>query len=348
MRRYDIDWIRVIAIALLIIYHSAIAFQPWGVMIGFITNPEPWPSLWLPMAILNVWRIPLLFFVSGMGVYFAMQSRTWLELISERARRIFLPYLFGMFAIVPVQVLIWQSYNNMEARYTANPAHLWFLGNIMSYVVIFFYLFYYLREKSIIKKIFSSPFSILLPMAFLMAEKLIINPYPYEMYAMTLHGFFLGLIAFFFGFCFAAAGVAFWDMLLKIWWLLLVVAATFCFFRLTYQVNQFTPIESVCWVLLVFAAGYRFLNRPGAALRYLSEAAYPVYIIHMVFQFLVSSWIFPMDVPVAIKFVLLVVLTLGGCLLSYEIVRRINITRFLFGLKPRTWHIERRTSNLER
>jgi len=340
MRRYDIDWIRVIAIGLLIIYHSAIAFQPWGVMIGFITNPEPWPGLWIPMAVLNVWRIPLLFFVSGMGVYFAMQSRTWLELIGERAQRIFLPYLFGMFVIVPVQLLIWRSYNNMEPRYTSNPGHLWFLGNIMMYVVIFFYLFYYLKDKSIIKKIFSSPLSILLPMAFLMAEKLIINPYPYELYAMTLHGFFLGLIAFFFGFCFASAGVSFWNMLMKTWWALLIVAGTLCFFRLTYQVNEFIPVESVCWVLLVFVAGYRFMNKPGATLRYLSEAAYPVYIIHMIFQFLVSALIFPLEIVAPVKFVLLVVLTLGGCLFTYEMIRRTKVTRFLFGLKLRPSHAE--------
>src|ERR1041385_5562426 len=112
MRRYDIDWIRVIAIGLLIIYHSSIAFQSWGSMIGFITSPEPWPGLWIPMAVLNVWRIPLLFFVSGMGVYFAMQSRTWLQLVTERARRIFVPYIFGMFVTVPLQLLIWRSYND--------------------------------------------------------------------------------------------------------------------------------------------------------------------------------------------------------------------------------------------
>jgi len=28
-RRYDIDWLRVIAIGLLLIYHIAIGFHPW-------------------------------------------------------------------------------------------------------------------------------------------------------------------------------------------------------------------------------------------------------------------------------------------------------------------------------
>jgi hypothetical protein len=39
-RRYDIDWIRVIAIGLLVIYHVAVGFQPWGIMIGFITTKK--------------------------------------------------------------------------------------------------------------------------------------------------------------------------------------------------------------------------------------------------------------------------------------------------------------------
>ena len=30
IRRYDVDAIRVIALGLLIVYHIAVAFQPWG------------------------------------------------------------------------------------------------------------------------------------------------------------------------------------------------------------------------------------------------------------------------------------------------------------------------------
>src|SRR5450432_3316502 len=96
-RRYDIDWVRVIAIGLLVIYHTAIGFQPWGMMIGFITTEKPWVSLWTPMAMLNVWRIPLLFYVSGMGVYFAIQNRNWRQLLLERTSRIFVPFVFGIF-----------------------------------------------------------------------------------------------------------------------------------------------------------------------------------------------------------------------------------------------------------
>ena len=101
-RRYDIDWIRVIAIGLLLIYHTAIGFQPWGGFIGFITHNNSWESIWVPMTMLNVWRIPILFYVSGMGVYLATQNRNWIQLFKERFVRIGVPLLFGSLVIVPI------------------------------------------------------------------------------------------------------------------------------------------------------------------------------------------------------------------------------------------------------
>jgi len=345
MRRYDIDWVRVIAIGLLLIYHSAIAFQPWGSMIAFITNKEPWPALWLPMAILNVWRIPLLFFVSGMGMYFAMQSRTARELITERARRILLPFLFGIFFIVPIQIAIWRYYAGMRLFYVYDPSHLWFLGNIFAYVVIFAPLFFYLKSNTdskfakMLRSVFNSPLGILVVIAMLVAEAVILKPYPYELYAMTWHGFFLGLIAFFFGYTFAFTGPSFWNMLVKVKWYLLVIAGVLAAIRLTYVVPgkpaYMIPPETVCWILFILTLGYQYLNRPGKTLSYLSEAAYPVYIIHMIFQNLVSVLIFPMNLPVQIKYILLVLFTLTGCILFYEfVIRRVRFVRPLFGLKP--------------
>ena len=94
-RRYDIDWLRVIAIGLLILYHIGFVFLPWGVFIGFIQNDTSMVNLWTPMSLLNIWRIPLLFFVSGMGVSFAIRKRNWKQLILERSRRILVPRRSG-------------------------------------------------------------------------------------------------------------------------------------------------------------------------------------------------------------------------------------------------------------
>lgn len=342
-RRYDIDWIRVIAIGLLLIYHVAIGFQPWGMMIAFITNDESWPTLWIPMSMLNVWRIPLLFFVSGMGVYFALQNRNWKQLITERVGRILVPFLVGAVALVPIHMYLWQRYYHFNATYEPNPGHVWFLANIFIYVVVLAPLFFYLKRNQEgelvreITKVFSTPVGLIVVIAAFVLEAVIIKPFPYELYAMTWHGFFLGLLAFFFGFCFVLSGNGFWKMISMYRWMFLLLAVTLFVIRLLYfQMN--TPVyllvvESQCWILSVFAFGYKYLNRGGKVLTYLSEAAYPVYILHMIFLYLASTWIFPLELDVRIKFVLVLLITLGGCFATYEVIRRIKWLRPFFGLK---------------
>jgi hypothetical protein len=341
------DWVRVIAIGLLLLYHVAISFQSWGVMIGFIATKKPWASLWIPMTMLNIWRIPLLFFVSGMGVYFAIQNRNWKQLLQERATRILLPLLFGVLAIVPISTLLWQYYYKLDLNYNFfiyNPGHLWFLGNIFVYVVVLAPLFFYLKRNedgqlvTWIKKIFSTPLGLLPVMAAFVAEVVLVNPIPYELYAMTWHGFFLGLLAFFFGFCFVLSGDTFWKMIVKWRWMFLAMAVvlyTYRFFQFQMRVPSYElAIESNFWILSVFAFASRYLNRPSKTLTYLSQAAYPVYILHMIFLSLGSMLIFPSDIPVPIQFILVLLFTGLGCFAVYEfIIRRINIIRPLFGVK---------------
>ncbi|PZX58197.1 acyltransferase family protein [Algoriphagus chordae] len=342
-RRYDIDWIRVIAIGLLLIYHISIGFQSWGRMIGFITSPKSLDQLWYAMSLLNIWRIPLLFFVSGMGVYFAMRKRNWMQLIAERAYRILMPYVFGIFAIVPLHILLFSYYYDMTLHYIWSSAHLWFLGNIFSYVLLLSPILFYLKKNetgklaSWIKRSLSKPWGLLIVLAAFVAEVMLVNPLPFEMYAMTWHGFFLGLLAFFFGFCFVMTGAGFWEMI-KIWrWLFVVIAMGLYVLRMS-QFGKVSPgyllaTESLCWILLVFAFGSIHLNKKSKTLAYLSQAAYPVYILHMVFLYLASVLIFPIPVPTIVQFILVLAFTLAGCFGTYELIRRLKFLRPLFGLK---------------
>ncbi len=344
-RRYDIDWVRVIAIALLLIYHTAISFQPWGMMIGFISSPTSWVSLWTPMTLLNIWRIPLLFFVSGMGVYFALQNRTWKQLIWERTQRILVPFLFGVFCIVPIHLFILRKYYNIEPTYIADPGHLWFLGNIFLYVILLLPLFFYLKKNeegkwvSMLKRIMSTPLGLFPLMVCLVAEVWFTQPRPYEMYVMTKHGFFLGLIAFFFGFCFVLSGESFWKMAIRWRWFFFAAGIALYVLRISGITNQeaiqtmLLPTETVSWVLTVLSFSHLHLNRPGKALNYLSEAAYPVYILHMIFLYTASAIVFPLQIPVQFQYLLTLLLTLLGCFGTYEIIRRIKYLRPLFGLK---------------
>lgn len=343
-RRYDIDWLRVIAIGLLLIYHIAIAFQPWGVFIGFIQSSESMESIWIPMSMLNVWRIPLLFFVSGMGVCFAIQRRGWKELMMERAKRILVPFIFGSLVIVPLHVWLWSDYYRQDFIYQFNPGHLWFLGNIFIYVLVLSPLFFFLKKRvggriqQVISKLFSTPLGLLV-MAFpFMVEVLLVQPENFEMYAFTAHGFWLGMIAFLSGFCLVYSGNAAWKTLNDWRWLHFGLALSLYIVRLVaFEMKSYDllmVLESNFWIFSVLGFGNKYLNIPSKALTYLSQAAYPVYVLHMVFLYLGSLLLFDLSIWVSMKFVLLIVITTIGCYISYEyLVRRLKILRPLFGLK---------------
>jgi len=346
-RRYDIDWLRVISIGLLVIYHIGIVFQPWGVFLGFLQSDQPISWLWPPMSMLNVWRIPLLFLVSGMGVCFAIRKRNWKQLILERSRRILVPFLFGMFAIVPLHILIWQRYYSQDLAYAPAPGHLWFLGNIFLYVIFLMPLFFYLKKNENgglvrgIRKLFGHPLGLLLIPATLTLETVLMRPETYALYALTLHGFLLGLIVFLSGFLMVISGTSFWVTLLKWRWLFLLVAAGLYIIRLeVYELeapNVLLPLESCMWIFSVLGFGYRYLNHPGRVLTYLSQGAYPLYILHMIFLYLGAYIVLPLGIPAILQFLLVLVFTFSGCFITYELViRRLTLFRPLFGLKPET------------
>jgi hypothetical protein len=281
-----------------------------------------------------------------MGVYFAMQQRNWKELITERTFRILLPFVFGMFAIVPLHLLLWQHYYNMELSYVYDPGHLWFLANIFIYVLLLSPLLFFLKQNEsgkvvgMIKKIFSNPLGLLIVISAFVAEALIIKPVPYELYAMTWHGFFLGLLAFFFGFCFVLSGQTFWQVIVKWRWVFLGVAASLFALRSFYfgmtTSNYLIVIESQAWIYTILAFANKYLNRPGKALTYLSQAAYPVYILHMVFLYLGSTFIFSLPIALPIQFIFVLLFTIGGCFATYEIMRRVPFLRPLFGMGIKT------------
>lgn len=342
-RRDDIDALRTIAIGLLLIYHTAIGFQGWGYMIGFIANDTSLPSIWAVMAIFNPWRIPLLFFVSGMGVYFALQNRSWKQLLIERGRRILIPFVFGYFVIVPIHIYILKSYYSKEPSYSPDSGHLWFLGNIFLYVLLLFPVFNYFKQNAggkivlAIKEMLSTPLGLLPVTAAFMMEAAWTKPPIYEMYATTWHGFFLGLMAFFFGFCFVLSGSVFWEMLLKWrWWFFGLAWMLLSNRFLAPQMKVHTLLlvaESNLWVFSVFAFGYKYLNRDNKVLKLLSQAVYPVYIVHMIVLYVISYWIFPLEMNVWLKFLVTMTGTLMGSFLVYTLlIKRVKILKPLFGL----------------
>lgn len=104
-RRHDIDALRAIAFGLLILYHVGMFYVPWDWHVKS-THIADW--LQLPMTLLNQWRMPLIFLISGMAVNFLLgegneRRLSYGSFARLRCKRLLLPLLFGMAFIIPPQ-----------------------------------------------------------------------------------------------------------------------------------------------------------------------------------------------------------------------------------------------------
>lgn len=344
-RRYDIDWLRVIAIAILIVFHIMIMFQSYANDIRFIQSPTLLKILLVPLSFFSVMRIPLLFFVSGMGVFFSLQRRTWLQLLGERTTRILVPLIFGGLAIVPIHKYIYAKYYLEEFSYTFDFGHLWFLMNIFMYVLWFLALFYFHKEfqnskfLNLLSRLLEKwPLCIyLLAIPYMLQALTIPSDIPYALYYDSRVGLLLGAIAFLLGYTFNAIGFAIWKAISKIKYYSLSLAFVLFLVRLLvfeyHGPHLLTSLESISWIIGIFGLGYAYLNIPSKILSYLSPAAYPIYIIHMIYLYLGAYIIFPLNINVWASLLFVIVFTFAGCFITYEILRRIYFLRPLFGLK---------------
>lgn len=100
------------------------------------------------------------------------------------------------------------------------------------------------------------------------------------------------------------------------------------------------------WLLAVLYLGIRWFAFSNRFLVYARESVLPVYVIHHPVVVTIASFVVAMGAGVWPKFALLVVATFGLTLGLYDVaVRRSNITRFLFGMKPATRRAGRATGS---
>ncbi|GAB3222063.1 acyltransferase family protein [Spirosoma arcticum] len=165
-RRYDLDWLRVIAILTLLFYHTGMIYVSWGWHIKSDEHSQPMEEV---MRWLHRWRMPLLFFISGAGTFFALKKRTFGSYAGERVRRLFIPLVFGMFVIVPPQIYIewlfrgrftgsyaqfypnvfgFQPYEDGGTGGAFSWHHLWFICYLFFYSLLSIPVFRWLKSDS--------------------------------------------------------------------------------------------------------------------------------------------------------------------------------------------------------
>jgi peptidoglycan/LPS O-acetylase OafA/YrhL len=105
-RRYDIDWLRVIAMLAVFLFHCSFFFAPvdWHLKNRVRVQGLGYPYMWL-----DQWMMPIFFLLSGFGSWHSLRSRSWWRYLVERVLRLLLPlYTVGAFLLLPPQFYIEQ------------------------------------------------------------------------------------------------------------------------------------------------------------------------------------------------------------------------------------------------
>lgn len=150
-RKYYLDWLRVGAFALLILYHVGMLYVTWGYN---LKSERIFPSLEYAMILLNPWRLALLFFIAGVASRFLLAKLSAGGFAKDRVRRLLPVILLGMFVINPPQVYVevlskgvyagsyldfWFGpyLRNGFAPFRVTPTwdHLWFLLYLLVYAL---------------------------------------------------------------------------------------------------------------------------------------------------------------------------------------------------------------------
>ena len=370
MRRYDLDWLRVIVFALLIFYHIGMLFVPWSF---HIKNNTTYQWLVYPMWFLNQWRLPMLFVISGMGTFYSLNKRTGGQYLRERFIRLYIPLTVGMLFIVPPQVYVERLYFGQftgsylqfwpaEAFIGSYPEgniswhHLWFLPYLLIYSVVLSPLFLYIRRhpdnnlSTLLRRCLQKPLGWYVFAALLYLPEAFLEPYFPVTHALVGDWFNLtsSMLLFFFGFLLISVSDVFWPKVVQyrriflftgIASFALLIAITHLFedsWCRHYIEAAIKVVNLWTWVLAMFGLAAKHLNKNSRVLSYANEAVYPFYILHQSVMMVIAFYIVDLNWGLACKFTLLLIGTFGISWILYEFgIRRYTWVRPLFGLKLR-------------
>lgn len=364
MRRYELDWLRVLVFGLLIFYHVGMFFVPWSY---HIKNNVIYEDLEWPMRFVNQWRLPLLFVVAGMGTYFALAKRTGWQFVGERCKRLFIPLVFGMLVVVPPQVYFerlangqfvggyfdfWPLHSFIDGNLTWN--HLWFLPYLLVYSVLLTpcFLYFWKHPDNMffkrLSRVIARPIGLFVFLVPLYLIYTLVRPFFPVTHALTddWFTFFNYLMLFFFGFVLMGINTAFWRAVQQRRKVNLTIAlVTFTIYALLHQLVEHTVTMhfirtffkvAYLWssILALFGYAVTYLNTESRFLRYSTEAVYPLYILHQTVTIAIGYYLMNLNWGFWSKFSIMVVGTFGISLLLYEcVVKRLRWVRPFFGLK---------------
>lgn len=357
-RKHFLDWLRVIAFGLLILFHTGLLYAPWPYN---LKSPRPVPQLEWVLETFSPWRMALLFVISGVSCRFLIGKLGADGFALDRLRRLLPVILFGMFVVIPPQTWIelvskgvtdqsflrfwWSSYLAADQTLVAPLGktmptwdHLWFLVYLLVYALVFALGFGLLRI--IPARPIPVGWLLAAPAIWLAAANVWINAgQPLTHALVNDWGGHLKWTGMFATGVMAATQPAFWEVVRDRRWTILPIAAALLMLQFMTDGLVWSAVSGLyAWAAICAACGfaYRHLDRPSAWLSHLNEAVLPVYVLHQPILLLTAYWVFPLRAPLALEGLVLAAVTLAGSFVIHEsLIRPFAIGRALFGLQRR-------------
>lgn len=372
-RRHDIDALRAIAFALLILYHLGmlyVAEWDWHVKSSYLSE-----TLQLPMLTVNRWRMDLIFLISGISTAFLMTNISLREFAKKRAKQLIVPFVFGVMVIVPVQPYcqgvmnglvepgFWvflgryhvgkymgydwppEAFNGWKNSFTWN--HLWYLLNLIFYTALIIVLKKPLAWKAglFVTRAFTDLRGARLlvwPSVVLLAYTMMLQMQNVELYKHAIY-FSMFLVGFW-----MANDEPLWHELKRLRKVALLVTvvsyALYMWSRI--GATDTSPLHTLIiiwifrciyiWAMLcsILGWGYHLLNRPFRWLPWANQAVYPWYILHQSVIIMLAYWLVPLKIGSIIEPIVVGGGTVLVCwFLTSVVIQRVNWLRLLFGLR---------------
>jgi hypothetical protein len=171
-RRSELDLMEGLVVAGLVFFHTAMVF---GAVDFYVKNDSQSVVVDCLLYSFGLWAMPLLFLSSGSAIWHSLRKRTTLEFVENRFRRLFVPFVAGLFVIFPpiVYYMLKADDPTFSAPYSEfylnfvkfildwplfivrppfpegeRTGHLWFLIHLFVFTLILLPLFLYLRKPA--------------------------------------------------------------------------------------------------------------------------------------------------------------------------------------------------------
>ena len=372
-RLYYIDWLRVLAILGVFLFHSSNVFNT---MPFHIKNIEQSGVITAIQAFFFPWGMPLFFMIAGAGTWFALKRRTSGQYAKERSNRLLIPLVVGSIILSPLQLYFEWSHKVQTGIFAGSFAqfvgslpweasprifgvvgyHLWFLGFLLMFSLLALPFFQWLRGGSgqrlvsWLAQVCRHRGGILMLVLLPLVARLGLQPFfPYE------HDWadFFFLFSFFVIGYLVISGEQLREAVRRDWPITLGVgtAAFFGAMAITLSTRELsieaTPhnlqdfvwwglfvICGWCWTAFALFIGMRFLNFSNRLLSYGQEAIVPFFVVHQPAIIVIAYFVVQWVATLAPKLLLVVVGSFVVSLALYQLViRRVGVLRVVFGMK---------------